>query len=248
MSMAMFDEYDTAGIIYKSGLRPNGTGWQRFVEDHQFTAINQGPAFSKIVMKGFAMTETNARQLRQMPGDSEKYHPLSATPKGRYFEHCVANERDKCPRWMEINKRGGNDETYQYFADTGGSLICQNCNFGDVSEDTYSGIASEIVKKRLRDKVATRAPASSVQLVRDSFSSGTPAPAHRIGQAGGVAQNLFGGGFARPWQPRLTTADDPLRPHTAASRRLRGPGADGDQDIEGRKCQMGVECTLHQEL
>jgi hypothetical protein len=33
------------------------------------------------------------------------------------------------------------------------------------------------------------------QLVRDIFSSGTPAPAHRIGQAGGVAQNLFGGGF-----------------------------------------------------
>jgi hypothetical protein len=52
--MNMFDECDTAGISYKSGLRPNGTGWQRFVENHQFTATNQGqPAFSKIVMKGF---------------------------------------------------------------------------------------------------------------------------------------------------------------------------------------------------
>ena len=35
-------------------------------------------------------------------------------------------------------------------------------------------MASEIVKKRLRDKVATRAPASNAQLVRDNFSSGTP--------------------------------------------------------------------------
>jgi hypothetical protein len=158
----MFTEYDTAGIIYKSGLRQNGTGWQRFMENHQFTAANQGPAFAKIVMKVFAMIETNARQSRQMPGGPDKYHPLSITPKGRYFEHCVANEREQYPRWMELNKHGGNYETHQYFADTGESLICKNCVFGEQpSEDTYSGIASEIFEKRLRDKVATTAPASN---------------------------------------------------------------------------------------
>ena len=175
MSRNMFTEYDTAGIIYKTGLRQNGTGWQRFIENHQFSAANQGADFAKIMM-----IETNVRQNKQMSEDSEKYHPLGVTLKGRYFEQCVANERDQCPRWMEINTRGGNYETYQYFPDTGESLICQNCNVADVSEDTYSGIAPGIIKKRLRDKVATRAPASNVQLVvRDNFSSGTPAPAHR---------------------------------------------------------------------
>ena len=88
-------------------------------------------------------------------------------------------------------------------------MICKSCCANDVSEDTFSGIAPEIVKKRLRDKVATRAPASNVQLVvRDNFSSGTPAPAHRTGQAGGVPHNLFGGGFAghgNPDPPQLMT-------------------------------------------
>jgi hypothetical protein len=82
--MDMFDEYDTAGISHKAGLRPNVTGWQRFVEAHQFTAANQGPAFANIVMKGFAMAVANARQFRQMPGDSDKWHPLSAALRGQY--------------------------------------------------------------------------------------------------------------------------------------------------------------------
>jgi hypothetical protein len=35
------------------------------------------------MMKAFAMIETNVlRQNKQMPEDSEKYHPLSITPKG----------------------------------------------------------------------------------------------------------------------------------------------------------------------
>ena len=80
MSRNMFTEYDTAGIIYKSGLRQNGTGWQRFMENHQLTAANQGPAFAKIMMEVFAMTETNAWQFRQMPGDPDKYHTLGITP------------------------------------------------------------------------------------------------------------------------------------------------------------------------
>jgi hypothetical protein len=122
MSVNMFDEYDTAGISHKAGLRPNGTGWQRFVGAHQFTAANQGPAFSQIVMRGPAMTVTNARQFRQMPDDSGKWHPLGVALRGRYFEQCVANERDQCPGWMELNKRGANYETYQYFPDTGGGL------------------------------------------------------------------------------------------------------------------------------
>jgi hypothetical protein len=107
---------------------------------------------------------------------------------------------------MGLNKLGGNYETYQYFADTGESLICKNCGFNELSsENTCSGIASEIVKKRLRDGAATKAPATNVQLVRDNFSSGTPAPAHRIGQAGGVAQNLLGGAVLWTRQPGHTT-------------------------------------------
>jgi hypothetical protein len=47
------------------------------MENHQLTAANQVPAFAKIVMKVFAMIETNARQNRQMPGDPGEYHPLS---------------------------------------------------------------------------------------------------------------------------------------------------------------------------
>jgi hypothetical protein len=68
--------------------------------------------------------------------------------------------------------RGGTYETYQYFADTGEPLICKNCGFNELpSENTCSGIASEIVKKRLRDGAATKAPATNVQLVRDKFST-----------------------------------------------------------------------------
>jgi hypothetical protein len=71
----MFTEYDTAGIIWKTGLRQNGTGWQRFIENHQFSAANQGADFAKIMMKVFAMIETNVRQNKQMSEDSENYHP-----------------------------------------------------------------------------------------------------------------------------------------------------------------------------
>jgi hypothetical protein len=186
----MFTEYDVAGIIHKTGLRPNGTGWRDLMANNQFTAANQGADFTKIMMKVFDMIETNVM--------SEKYHPLSTTPKGRYFEHCVVNEREQYPRWMGLNKRGGTYETYQYFADTGESLICKNCVFAEQpSEDTYSGIAPEIVKKRLRDKVATKASAASnVQLVRDNFSSDTPAPAHRIGHKLGELHRIcLVGGF-----------------------------------------------------
>jgi hypothetical protein len=66
--------------------------------NNQFTAANQGADFTKIMMKVFDMIETNVM--------SEKYHPLGITPKGRYFEHCVVNEREQCPRWMGLNKRG----------------------------------------------------------------------------------------------------------------------------------------------
>jgi hypothetical protein len=178
-------------------LRQNGTGWQRFIENHQFSAANQGADFAKIMMKVFAMTETNVRQNKQMPEDSEKYHPLSTTPKGRYFEHCVVNEREQYPRWMGLNKRGGTYETYQYFADTGESLICKNCGFNELpSENTCSGIASGIAKKRLRDGAATKASATHVQLVRDNFSSDTPAPAHRIGHKLGELHRIcLVGGF-----------------------------------------------------
>jgi hypothetical protein len=148
------------------------------------------------MVKAFAMIET------------KMYGPLSITLKGRYFEHCVVNEREQCPKWMGLNRRGGIYETYQYFADTGEPLICKNCGFNEQpSEDTCSGIASEIVKKRLRDRASTRASATNVQLVRSNFSSGTPAPAHRIGQAGGVAQNLFGGFFLWTRQPGHATTD-----------------------------------------
>ena len=102
----MFTECDTAGMIWKTGLRQNGTGWQLFIENHQFPAANQGADFTKIMMKAFATIETNVRQNKQMSEDSEKYHPLSIALKGRYFEHCVVNEREQCPRWMGLNKRG----------------------------------------------------------------------------------------------------------------------------------------------
>jgi hypothetical protein len=39
----MFAEYDTAGIIWKTGLRQNGTGWQRFIENRQFSSSSQPP-------------------------------------------------------------------------------------------------------------------------------------------------------------------------------------------------------------
>jgi hypothetical protein len=87
-----------------------------------------------------------------MPDDSEKHHPLAIALKGRYFEHCVANEREQCPRYLKLNEHGGNYETYQYFADTGESLVCLNCKHNEQpSEATYLGIASEIIIKRLRD-------------------------------------------------------------------------------------------------
>ena len=148
-----------------------------------------------------------------MPDDSEKHHPLAIALKGRYFEHCVANEREQCPRYLKLNKHGGNYETYQYFIDTGESLICTNCKNNELpSEATYLGIASEIVKKRLRAGATIEAQTSNAQLVRDNFSSGTPASAHQIGQSGGVAQNLFGGGFygqGNPDSPQMRTHFDP---------------------------------------
>ena len=52
----------------------------------------------------------------------------------------------------------------------------------------------------------------NAQLARENFASGTPAPAHRIGQAGGAPQNLFGGGFygqGNPDSPQLMTFHGP---------------------------------------
>jgi hypothetical protein len=158
----MFTEYDVAGVINKTGLRPNGTGWRDLMAKNQFTAANQGPAFAKILMGLFAQIETSARQSKQTPSDSEKHHPLSITPKGRYFGHCVANEREQCPRYLKLNEHCGNYETYQYFIDTGDSLICSNCrNNGLPSEATYLGIASEIARKKLRDGATIEAQASN---------------------------------------------------------------------------------------
>jgi hypothetical protein len=90
----MFTEYDIAGVISRTGLRANGRDWRDLMTKNQFSAANQGPEFAKILMRLFAQIETSARKSKQMPEDPEKMHPLSTTLKGRYFEHCVANERE----------------------------------------------------------------------------------------------------------------------------------------------------------
>jgi hypothetical protein len=63
-------------------LRQNGTGWQRFIENHQFSAANQGADFTKITMKAFAMTETNVRQNKQMPEGYVKVPPIEHYSQG----------------------------------------------------------------------------------------------------------------------------------------------------------------------
>lgn len=152
----MFTEYPAAGIISGTGVRQNGRDWRDLMTENRFSAANQGPAFGKILMRLFAQTKTNVRQSRHMPDDAEKRHPLGITIKGRYFEHCVSNEREICPRYLDLNKRGGNYETYQYITDTGESIVCENCRQNELpSEATYLGIASEIVKKRLRTGTTT---------------------------------------------------------------------------------------------
>jgi hypothetical protein len=94
----------------------------------------------------------------------------------------------------------GPNETFQFSPDTAESIVCDNCSPADIqhiNEAAFLGIASEIVKKRLRDGTVPDAqmPNAQLALARDSFASGTPTPAHRIGQAGGAPQNLYGGGF-----------------------------------------------------
>ena len=215
----MFTEYNIAGIPERTGWRPNQTGWANFMKENQFSATNHGPEFGKIVMKVFSRIETGARVSRQMRDDPIKYHPLSVILKGRHFEHIVANEREACPQYFRLNEdqvaRNGAYETFQFFPDNNESIVCLNCSPNDIqniSEATYSGIASEIVKKKLRDGTVSNAQTPNAQLARDSFASGTPAPAHRIGQAGVAPQNLYGGGFyghGNPDSPQLVTFHDP---------------------------------------
>jgi hypothetical protein len=82
---------------------------------------------------------------------------------------------------MDLTRRSNFSPT----PDTAGSIVCDNCSPADIqhiNEATFSGIASEIVKKRLRDGTAPDAQMPNAQLARDSFASGsTPTPAHRIG-------------------------------------------------------------------
>jgi hypothetical protein len=82
-----------------------------------------------------------------MPEDSTKMHPLSVTPKGRYFEHIVSNEREDCPRHLGLNKHGGNYEQ----ADISGSAD-QRISGGWCS---HGGAEA---RREQREETATRRP------------------------------------------------------------------------------------------